>query len=390
MFELERKSVFFEKFSNEYPTIVQNIEIIYENKIQLDASYHHPKHFILFLNNLLRSLLFFIEYSLKNTPSWLKYSVLEYKKENSSEYQILKYLRNISAHQKFILPEESIVTGLYRIHSIDKYQLKLGFGDFNKPRKHSLDLTLKNTEEIFHDVLVFESLAYMDLDHSSLGECLGVTRRWFYKVKFKNKISSFNETIDVYKMACVFSSELLDKIIKAYENETDSISDIKLHYEKSEFNNINTLLEMDLYPSLFSHWWGDNNLSPLNFGVNMNRKKGEDNILQDKYHSEVYNGLSKNKKEYKLLLNKYKNMPDDEIFGKNIGDFYSFISLNHWYYKKAFKNSFGNTALEPTDIMMLQRYGKIFMEQYSKKKECTIKATSQQFKNHLEILENKI
>ncbi|CAD6509597.1 hypothetical protein LMG28727_00258 [Paraburkholderia kirstenboschensis] len=56
-------SLFFEQLSRDHPTILQNIEIVNENKIGLDESYHQPTHFILNLNNLLRSLRFFTEFS---------------------------------------------------------------------------------------------------------------------------------------------------------------------------------------------------------------------------------------------------------------------------------------------------------------------------------------
>jgi hypothetical protein len=100
-----------------HPTIVQNIEIVNENKIALDVSYHQPKHFILSLNNLLRSLLFFIEHSKKNSPDWLKNAVESFISSNQDDYQMLRHLRNVSAHQKLVFPDESLVTGLYRIRS---------------------------------------------------------------------------------------------------------------------------------------------------------------------------------------------------------------------------------------------------------------------------------
>ncbi|MBK8454720.1 MAG: hypothetical protein WAQ53_03315 [Thiofilum sp.] len=390
MFELEKQSVFFEKFSEEYSTILQNIEIIHENKLQLEFSYHHPKHFILNLNNLLRSLLFFVESSLKNSPQWLSAAVKEFKKDNSKDFQILKYLRNVSAHQKFILPEESIVTGLYRIRSDKKYILKLGFGDFNKPGKYSWDLSLKNTEDIFHDILVFDSLVFMDLEHSAFGECLGVTRRWFYKVKFKNEQFDVNEIVDVYKTSCTFSSQLLDKVVTAYGKLYNIDYDKKFYHESSEFNNINTLLELDLYPSLFSSWW-KNKIYPLNVGVRFNINNCYRYDLQDKYHTETYKSLCTNEEEYKELLIKYSTMPTDDIFNSaNAGEFCSFVELNHWFYKKAFKSSFGDTPLEPADIMRLQRYGKIFIEEFNKKKSCTVESTGSQFQLHLKELIKKI
>lgn len=158
MFELQRSSLFFEQLAAAHPTIIQNIEIVHENKIALDISYHQPKYFILGLNNLLRSLLFFIELSNKNSPYWLKEAVASFLEEKPDEYQKLRHLRNVSAHQKLVFPEESLVSGLYRIQSTKNYTLKLGFGDHNKPGKYARDLTLKDTSEIFHDMLTFSSI----------------------------------------------------------------------------------------------------------------------------------------------------------------------------------------------------------------------------------------
>src|SRR5262245_20098607 len=98
MFELERSSLFFEQMASAHPTIVQNIEIVHENKTALNVSYHQPKHFILGLNNLLRSLLFFVEHSIKNSPGWLKNAVESFLSSNQDSYQKLRYLRNVSAH----------------------------------------------------------------------------------------------------------------------------------------------------------------------------------------------------------------------------------------------------------------------------------------------------
>ncbi|AHN77459.1 hypothetical protein DA70_11795 [Pandoraea pnomenusa] len=201
MFELERSSLFFEQLSREHSTILQNIEIVNENKIALDGSYHQPKHFILNLNNLLRSLLFFIEFSSKNSPDWFKAAVESFIVENNDAYQVLRYLRNVSAHQKLVFPEEALVSGLYRIRSPKDYLLKLGFGEHNGPGKYAWDLAFKDTSEIFHDMLAFASATFMDLEHSSIGECLGVTRRWYFKVNFKTDAKNYNEIADVYELA---------------------------------------------------------------------------------------------------------------------------------------------------------------------------------------------
>lgn len=90
MFQLEKSSLFFEGMAKEYPELVQNIEIVHENKMALDESYHTPKHFILNLNNSLRSLLFFIESSIKNSPYWLRETVKSFREQNQKNMKFLK------------------------------------------------------------------------------------------------------------------------------------------------------------------------------------------------------------------------------------------------------------------------------------------------------------
>jgi hypothetical protein len=46
MFDLARSSLFFERMDAEHPTVVQNIDIVNENKRLMDTTYHQPKHFI--------------------------------------------------------------------------------------------------------------------------------------------------------------------------------------------------------------------------------------------------------------------------------------------------------------------------------------------------------
>ena len=47
VFNLEKSSLFFEGMSKSHPELVQNIEIVHENRDSLDVSYHNPKLFIL-------------------------------------------------------------------------------------------------------------------------------------------------------------------------------------------------------------------------------------------------------------------------------------------------------------------------------------------------------
>lgn len=390
MFELEKSSVFFEQLAQEEPLLVQNMEVVHENKMQLDISYHNPKQFILNLNNLLRSTLFFVELSIKNTPAWLKDAVNIYRNQNLKEYEILKHLRNVSVHQALVFPEESLIGGLYRLHSEIEYKLKLGLGDYDKPGKYSWDLALKNTQDIFHDVLTFQSIAFMDLEHSSLGECLGITRKWFFKINFKNKTDIYNETLDVYQMACTFSTQLLDAVCHAYAEEKGIDFKQNFYHMLSEYNFINTILELDLYPSLFSRWW-EGNVEPLNLGTLVERNEGDKHWYRDQWHKEAYSKLCNTSEAYKAYLLKFSDLSPEEFFEEdNYLEFTSFVNLNHWHLKKAFNASLMSTPIEPSEVMMLQRLGKIFIAENKTKKLCTIESACENFKDHLRKLAGKI
>lgn len=54
-----------------------------------------------------------------------------------------------------------------------------------------------------------------------------------------------------------------------------------------EFNCVNTLLEIDLYPSLFSEWW-EEEMSPLNYGVRLKKYAGESIKAYDDIHYESF------------------------------------------------------------------------------------------------------
>lgn len=389
MFDLEKSSLFFEGMAKAHPELVQNIEIVHENKSSLDASYHNPKLFILNLNNSLRSLLFFVETAIKNSPSWLNSCVNRYRKDNQKDYEILKKLRDVSAHQSLIFPAESIITGLFRIKSAQDYLPKIGMGDLTAPGDYSWDIAMKNTDEIFHDLLVFHSMAFMDLEHGEPGECLGISRKWFFHVKFKNKTGSYDEVVDVYDLVCKFSARLLDAVCSSYAEEVGIQFTTPFFHKIKEFNCINTLLEIDLYPSLFEEWW-DGNISPMNYGVRVLKHKGDAISYYDEVHKESYANLCSSSAAYKQALIKYRDMSYAEYFSdRNLNEFYSFIYFNHWHYKKSFGGGL-DTPIQPSEIMRLQRLGKVFLAEYQKEKLCTIMSTSKALKVHFDALASKI
>ncbi|MCI5146012.1 MAG: hypothetical protein D3923_10895 [Candidatus Electrothrix sp. AR3] len=389
MFELEKSSLFFEEMAKDYPELVQNLEIVHENKKVLDESYHIPKHFILSLNNTLRSLLFFVENSIKNSPDWLRSCVKSYRKEYQREHDILKRLRDVSTHQHLIFPAESIIAGLYRIKSSDEYISKIGMGNLEGPSNYPWDLAMKNTDEIFHDLLVYHRKNFMDLEHSSLSECLGITRKWFFHFKFSNKYASYDEVIDVYKMLCNFSARLLDAVCLAYAEKNAINFDMTFYDHMKKFNCVNTMLEVDLYPSLFYEWWGGEVL-PLNYGIRVKKYAGNSIGAYDEIHYDCYKGICDSPESYKNLLMKYRDLSVDEYFSEdNLEEAHSFIYYNHWHYKKSFGDSLMDTINAP-EIMQLQRLGKIFLDEYEKNKLCTISSAGKNFKGHLDQLVKKI
>jgi hypothetical protein len=295
MLDLARSSLFFERMDAEPPTVVQNSDIVNEN------TYHQPKRFILSLNNLLRSLLFFFESSIKNPPDWLKAAATEFRDTHRKDYEILKYLRNVSAHQKLIFPAESLVGGLFRIYSDTDYKLKLGMGDHGKPGSYAPDMALKNTVDIFDDLLTYSSIVFMDLEHSAFAECLGIARCWFYKVDFKFNGKNVHEIIDVYGVTSSFSESLLDHVCSSFAQKEGLPFDKKFTVVRAEHNNVNTLLELDLYPSLFATWW-EEKIEPLNFGVRVDRVRGRAHQAADEYYSWVYDHLVKDPVEYDSML----------------------------------------------------------------------------------------
>lgn len=390
MFQLEKSSLFFEGMAKDHPYLVQNIEIVHENKMALDESYHEPKHFILNLNNSLRSLLFFIENSIKNSPDWLHRSVKKYREQNRKQYDILKKLRDISAHQALIFPAESFQAGLYRIRSSQEYIPKIGIGSLKGPESYSWDLAMKNTVEVFHDLLVFQSLAFMDLEHSALNECLGITRKWFSHVKFSTKSNSYSETVDVYELICDFSMQLLDTVCSAYASTKGIQSEKNFHGSMGEFNYVNTLLEVDIYPSLFSEWW-EEKMSPLNYGVRVKKLTGDSIGAYDEFHYNCFKELCSSPEEYKALLIKYRDLPtEDYLSEENLKGFYSFFYFNHWHFKNSFTGALLEQPISPAEIMSLQRLGKIFLAEHRKQKLCTIASTGNDLKAHLGALCEKM
>ena len=119
------------------------------------------------------------------------------------------------------------------------------------------------------------------------------------------------------------------------------------------------------------------------------KNKGDAITAYDEVHKESYSNLCSSPAAYKQALLKYKDMSYEEYFKDcNVNEFYSFIYFNHWHYKKSFGGGL-DTPIQPSEIMHLQRLGKIFLTEYQKEKLCTIMSTSEDLKAHFEALANK-
>ncbi|WP_266180841.1 hypothetical protein [Dyella humicola] len=390
MFELERESDFFRCMSCERALLVQNVEILFDNKLLLDASYHHPKDFILNLNNCLRSMLFFVESSTKNAPDWLKTCVSVYREKNLDKYEMLKNLRDVSMHQALIFPKESLVMGLYRIKSQANYVLKIGIGDHGGPGEYAWDIAMMNSEDIFHQMLVFHSMTFMDLEHSALAECLGMTRKWFFKMHFKNKRRTFDETIDVYNLFCDFANGLLDEVCEAFAERKGIRNSIRFTASQSEHNHVNTILEIDLYPSLFKDWWEDEGMEPLNAGIRLWRWRGRRLEAVDAAHKRHFGALSTSADDYVQALKRYAAMSDDEVSAESTFDgFFSFVNLNDWHAKRAFGHYMENSSVDPSEVMTVHRLGRVYTDDLmSGRKEVAV--SGERFRTYIQDLALKL
>jgi len=277
--------------------------------------------------------------------------------------------------------------GLFRIYSEREYKLKLGHGEHNKPGSYARDIALKNTAEIFDDLLSFPSIAFMDLEHSAFGECLGITRRWFYKVDYKFESEHVREAIDVYAVTTIFSSSLLDHVCSSYAIKEATQFEKPFTIKRADHNNVNTLLELDLYPSLFSKWW-KGEITPLNFGVSEDRKRGRQHIVSDEYYTWVYDHLTETPRNYTEKLLKFAKLEPEAIFKEeHVMDFLSFVTNNHWHFKKAFPDGFTKFELAPSKVMTLQRLGRAFLDEQRTGKSCAINKAKVQLNDHIaEIL----
>lgn len=319
--------------------VLINLEMLLENKLDLDKSYHTPKKFILNINNIIRNIMFSIEHAdkAKQRYRWLYDGIQAFKSTNKANLAMFSQLRNMSVHHKLILPEGAFTCGLYRIKNNRAYKQKMGMLDVSQNLNVCPKLVYSNTVDIFHKLLLCHFLLFIDIDHASIGECLGITRKWNYQVTYKLNKQKVKKAIDLYIVTTAFLNDLFNTICRSFSEH------IKLPYKTfslliaEEFNFINTLLEIDLYPNLFSSWWRGNS-KPLNWQYLLDYNKKVEIDESHSIYEKMYNLLPNNLDEYIAMLKKYKDVQIGDFKNMNEYNHYIyFVSMHHWYISRVDK-----------------------------------------------------
>ena len=161
--------------------ILMNIELLFKNKLNLDKVYHEPDNFFIECNNIIRNIVFIIEKSKKSNTRypWLYKFIKGFIEKYEDEHRILKKIRDNSMHQELLITEGAIEFGLYKIMSKTSYKLKIGMGNNSNYRLFPPHYIYKETESFFQDLLILHYYLFTGLDHSAIGECLGISRWWW-------------------------------------------------------------------------------------------------------------------------------------------------------------------------------------------------------------------
>lgn len=333
--ELKRMNPTLTSMDTDCRDILFNLEILFDNKLDLDAKYHEPKQFVTSLNNFARNIAFIIEKAKesKSKYPWLYASVNRLIATHQREVQIVKKLRDNSVHQELLIPEGAFSVGLFRITSGVEYKYKLGFGDKSDIRNLPGEYIFSSTSSIFMKLLQFHFLTFIDIEHSSLNECLSISRSWFIKAKFKDHTNKqVSEVVDIYRL-CV---DLFDSILESFCNDYAVFRGIPATSKKifidPEYNYINTYLEIDLYPDLFTKLWGWP-CKPLNWGELLDYVKADRTSRSRAKYLELYANIPKTKRKLLQALKRFRKF--SIVNCKNQRDyerFIEFILLPSWYF----------------------------------------------------------
>jgi hypothetical protein len=344
--ELKNSHPLFNAMSRDAIDVLFNIEILLNNKFDLDYNYHDPLKFIVNINNFIRNIDFVIEKAskLKSKYLWLYNSISQFKQDYNEDYELMRNLRNSSVHKELLIPEGAFAVGLYRINTRSDYKYKLGFGQIKDLSNLPIEYVFSSTYDIFHKLLTFHYLMFMDIKHSALNECLGISRSWKIKYSYKSsKKIKLEITTDIYNKTIEYFDNLITYILNGYsESISQSIPNRKM-FNYSEYNFINTILEVDLYPCLFSKLW-ENDITPLNWKESIDYNNHIDISTRNEKIIELYKHLPNNKFEYVDLLTKYSNFQLSLCENQQEYDlFIGFILFPHWFIK----------VLEPDSIMKI-------------------------------------
>lgn len=343
--DFPKKNKLYKHMADNAIDLLINLELLFKNKIRLDFSYHEPDDFILECNNLIRNAVFLVERNKKASEyPWLKKLIAQFLTTNSEDYAILKAVRNSSMHQQFMISKGLSEFGIYKITSPTEYSLKVGMGDFSlQPAIHPSYL-YASTTSFFHNILFLHEALFMDIEHSTLNECLGVTRRWVCNVQYKIDGLKKRKDVDIYETVSMFVSDLFLGITESYskEFEVENESILPLH-RPSRYNNINTLLEVDLYPDFFSLQWGGN-IKPFNPSCYRDYRLQDQYTRRNEGYLSLIESLPTSTNELKQLLNLYttiaiEDFNDQEEYNRYV----SFITLPHLFTKRFI--SLGSAAI---------------------------------------------
>lgn len=333
--EFPRQNPLFMKMADADSEVEFYLEVLFNNKLELARYYHNPNMFFMMCNNSISVIETFINrgQKQKGKNDWYYEGVNKFERENKKYYRILRELRNKTMHFKMIIPENAISFGLYRIESNSSYIQKIGMGN----DKHSNDLPAfrlaQRSEVLFHDLLQMHYLFFIDIEHSAFGECLGLTRRWYVNVAYKENNKTVNEKIDIYDFLSSCYQSVFNSVCLSFSQKIGIEYKQLTLYESSEYNFVNTLLEIDLYPSLFKTWWGTSG-EPLNWGSLLDYRNAIDINDRVKASEKVISLLPKTIDDYFVMLNKFKKVQiEDFISQDQYNLFIYFISLQHWFIK---------------------------------------------------------
>jgi hypothetical protein len=341
--ELSKVNPIYKKMSIESPQVLINMEILIENYFDLALNYHNPKRFILTYNNIIRNIFYFIDVSKKNPLSkntWLKDAMANTFDKNREKIIMHKKIRNLATHEKLIVPDDnSIEFGVYRIIRSSECILKIGMGN-NENKKVLNNYLYMPTERIFHKVLFLHDVLFIDNEHTSISECLGITRNWFADVSYQyngeNKKRHINLFIEISKLIDI----LVNTVGEYYANTLGKKYKPLLLCEQKGYNFINTVLEIDMYPELFKKWWGNTNIKPFNYSYLMEYEQNVRHNLRADLYSNVFNNIIKDKTKYKCLLKEYSEV-NISFFQENqekYEEYIRFLLFNHLSLKECYSS----------------------------------------------------